>query len=63
MFSSEESKYVNSLLLEYPVEERPIILQMMQDRITGNKTSKRDYKKMIKIQKKLRLQRIKNENR
>ena len=51
---------VKDMLSGYPLEEHPIILQMMQDKLTGKTTSKRDYKKLIKIQKKLRLQRIKN---
>ena len=47
-------------LSKHPIEDRPIIFQMMNDKLTGKTTSKRDYKKLIKIQKKLRLQRIKN---
>ena len=57
---SDTQEIIKQQLSGYPLEEHPIILQMMQDKLTGKTTSKRDYKKLIKIQKKLRLQRIKN---
>ena len=53
---------MNELSKHHP-EERPVLALMMRDKITGHKTSKNDYKKLIKIQKRLRTKRIKNENR
>lgn len=43
----------------YP-EDRPIIAQMMRDKITGKSMSRNDYKKLMKIRKKMRKARIKN---
>ena len=51
---------MKELSKHYP-EERAVLALMMTDKLTGHKTSKNDYKKLIKIQKKLRTRRIKNE--
>jgi hypothetical protein len=57
---SDTQEIINKTLSGYPVEDRPIILQMMNDKLTGKKTSKRDYKKLIKVQKRIRKARVKN---
>ena len=58
--SDKEHKLQDQVMSEHP-EDRPIILRMLQDKAEGVRTSKRDYKKMIKIRNKFRLKRIKNE--
>ena len=60
---SETAEIIEQQLSGYPIEDRPIILQMMNDKLTGKTTSKNDYKKLIKIQKRIRKARIKNVNR
>jgi len=48
-------------LCKHPIEDRLVIAQMLRDKITGTTTSKNDYKKLIKMQKRIRKARIKNE--
>ncbi len=48
-------------LIKHKPEDRIVMAQMLRDKLTGTKTSKNDYKKLMKIQKRIRKARIKSE--
>ncbi|MCP4988540.1 MAG: hypothetical protein GY928_21550 [Colwellia sp.] len=48
-------------LIKHKPEDRPVMAQMLRDKLTGTNTSKNDYKKLMKIQKRIRKARIKSE--
>lgn len=54
---------INDELMKHKPEDRPVIAQMMRDKLTGTKTSKNDYKKLFKAKKLMKRKRMKNENR
>jgi len=56
---SIEHKLQDQLMKQHP-EDRPIILRLIADKADGTRTSRRDYKKMIKVRNRLRMERIKN---
>ncbi len=48
-------------LIKHKPEDRIVMAQMLRDKLTGTKTRKNDYKKLMKIQKRIRKARIKSE--